>query len=304
MGLASKKSFTIIAKEIGRDKSTISRELKKYTKGYSRRKYFPFTAHKKAKSRKRASHKRPRIPNIIIRNYIEEKIKLGWSPEQIAGRLPIDHLNLKTNYESIYLYIYSVRDDLIQYLPKQGKNYRTKRSKGSTIKNRVSIDNRPEYINNRTEIGHWEADTMVSKQSKNVIQVLFERKIKLLKVSKLENRTAKEMSDGIIKQLKKNPDYLIKSITYDNGKENAYHEKTNKSLNTKSYFCNPYHSWEKGGVENSNGLIRRYLPKKTDFALIDYEYIKKIENLLNNRPRKSLDYKTPNEMLKYYNCCT
>ena len=305
MGLMSKKSQTRIAEIIGRHKSTISRELAKYNKGYKlKRKYFPFKAHKKAKLRKKWSHKRPRIPNNKIRDYIEEKIMLGWSPEQIAGRLSIDYPDLKTNYESIYLYIYTERDDLIKYLPKQGKNYRKKRFKKAKIKNRVSIDERPEYINNRSEIGHWEADTMVSRKSKSVIQVLFERKIKIIKVLKLSNNTAKNMRHGIINKFKRVPKKLIKSITYDNGSENAEHEKTNESLNTKSYFCNPYRSWEKGGVENSIGLIRRYLPKKTDFVLINYRYIKKIEDLINNRPRKCLDYKTPNEMLKYYKCCT
>jgi IS30 family transposase len=309
MGLMSKRSQSQIAKQIGRHKSTISRELSKYNKNYiNKMKYFPSKAHKKAKKRKIFSHKKPRIPNSNIRKYIEQKLILGWSPEQIAGRLSIDYPDLKTNYESIYQYIYVERRNLIEYLPKQRKKRKkrclNKKNRKTKIPNRVSIDYRPECINNKKEIGHWEADTMISRQCKSAIQVLFERKIKLIKILKLVDKSAKTMRHGIINKFKRIPKNLIKSITYDNGTENVEHEKTNNTLNTKSYFCNPYHSWEKGGVENSIGLIRRYLPKKTDFALINYRYIKKIEDLINNRPRKCLDYKTPNEMLEYCNCCT
>jgi len=141
---------------------------------------------------------------------------------------------------------------------------------------------------------------MVSRQSSSVLEVLRERVTQFTFIRKIKNKSANETKNAIVQMLKNLPEELRKSITFDNGTENMLHEIIARTLNLKTYFCNPYHSWEKGSVENTNGLIRRYLPKKTDFSLISDMEIRKIENALNNRPRKSLGFSTPYETLK--NC--
>lgn len=168
------------------------------------------------------------------------------------------------------------------------------------IPNRVMISERPNKINNKSELGHWEADTVVSRQSKSALVVGRERKLQLMFIRKIPMKNSANMNKAVIEMLKRIPKWLRRLITFDNGLENLWHEVIAEKLNVKTCFCNPYHRWEKGGVENGIGLIRRYYPKKTDFFLIsDYE-IKLIENRLNNRPRKTLGYMTPLEI--YKNC--
>ena len=232
-----------------------------------------------------------------IRNFVKNKLIEGWTPQIIAGFLTLDSKKIKISHESIYLYIYKKRPDLVQYLPRAHKK-RFKRipqsnKKNNRIPNRTPIDQRPEEINNRSEFGHWESDAIVSKQSKATLSVSVERVSKLVKIKKIKQNKADMFSKAIIRQMKPLPPWARRSITYDNGSENTQHELINDQLNTDSYFCNPYSSWEKGSVENMNGLIRRFLPKKTDFAKITHKRIKEIESLLNNRPRKCLGFKTP-----------
>ena len=235
-----------------------------------------------------------------IRNFVKNKLKIGWTPEIIAGALASDPQKLKISHESIYLYIYKKRPDLVQYLArahkKRFKRVPTSNKKNNRIPNRVPIDQRPKEINDRSEFGHWESDAIVSKQSKVALAVSIERISKLVKIKKIKQNKANLFSKAIIRRMKPLPPHARRSFTYDNGSENVLHEFINEQLNTNSYFCNPYHSWEKGSVENVNGLIRRFLPKKTDFAKITHKRIKEIEFLLNNRPRKCLDFKTPNQV--------
>jgi len=289
-------SISDIAKMLTRDKSTISRELTR-NKSKSSKVYLSSQAHKKAKKRKKEAAMKEKLKCHKIRNFVKIKLKEGWSPEIIAGELALNPQNLKISHESIYLYIYKKRPDLVQYLARSHKK-RFKRipksnKKNNRIPNRISIDQRPEEINNRTEFGHWESDAIVSKQSKVALSVSIERISKLVKIKKIKQNKAAWFSRAIIHRMKSLPDHARRSITYDNGSENVLHEFINDQLNTDSYFCNPYHSWEKGSVENVNGLIRRFLPKKTDFAKITHKRIKEIEFLLNNRPRKCLGFKTP-----------
>jgi len=229
---------------------------------------------------------------------------MGYTPEQVAGRLGLDKPGYKTNHESIYLFIYRERPDLIQYLPR-GRRKRQKRSikpgkRMVKIPNRTMIEDRPSEINDRLEYGHWEADTVVSRQSKSTLVVVRERKLQLIFIRKIPRKDARNMRYAVIDILKRIPQEFRKSITFDNGLENAEHQLIAKRLGVKTYFCNPYHSWEKGGVENGIGLIRRYYPKKTDFSLISDQEIKLIEKRLNNRPRKTLGFLTPLEA--YKNC--
>lgn len=302
---ASNLNNSKIAEIVGRHRTTIWREFKKNNPPANKVLYFPHEAHNKALKRKRDTHKRGRLKNDSIREYVKTKLKEKWSPEQIAGRITIDFPDYKTNHESIYLYIYEENRKFIKYLPKQHKKRKkrcsNKKKRREIIPNRTFIEERPEKIND--EYGHWEADTVVSRKSKVALQVLEERKTKIVRITKLERKTAKEMRKALNRRLCKIPHNMRKSITYDNGTENSEHEIVNKTIGTISYFCRPYSSWQKGMVENSIGLVRRYLPKKTNFALIEKKTISTIESELNNRPRKCLGFKTPNEVFLSI-CCT
>jgi IS30 family transposase len=293
--------FTIsdIAKMLNRNKSTISRELTRNS-AESSRIYLSSQAHKRAKKRKKQAAMKGELKCHKIRNFVANKLKEGWSPEIIAGTMSYDHQNVKISHESIYLYIYKKRPDLVPYLARSHKK-RCKRipqtnKKNKRIPHRIFIDQRPLEINNRSEFGHWESDTVVSRQSKVALAVSLERISKIVKIKKIKQNKAEIFSRAIVRRLKPLPPSSRRSITYDNGSENSLHEFINQQLNTDSYFCNPYHSWEKGSVENVIGLIRRFLPKKTDFAKITHKRIQEIEFLLNNRPRKCLNFKTPNEV--------
>jgi len=293
-----------IAKILGRHPSTISREIKRNGAQIRKTIYRANRAQVRADFRKRIAHSKTRLKNDEIRAYVIEKLMMGYTPEQIAGRLGIDKPGYKTNHESIYLFIYSERQDLIQYLPR-GRRKRRKRSikpgkRMVKIPKRTMIEDRPSVINDRLEYGHWEADTVVSRQSKSALVVVRERKLHLMYIRKIDRKDARNMRLAVVDILKKFPRRFRRSITFDNGLENAEHQLIAKRLGVETYFCNAYHSWEKGGVENGIGLIRRYYPKKTDFSLISHEEIILVEKRLNNRPRKTLGFLTPLEA--YKNC--
>jgi len=308
MWVWQKKSIRSIAKELGRSPATISRELKRNCPS-SRRVYVPRIAQKKAYNRIQTRAKRYRLKNSLIREYVITKLKTNLSPEQIAGRLSVDHSKLKISHEAIYQFIYSqyhrqghgncIGDDLRIYLKRRHKvrhrKYVPFRPQRLKIKDAVSINERPKSIDLRKIIGHWEGDSVISRQSKVGLNTLVERKSGLVFISKIENGTAKITADAVINRLKKLPLSRRQTLTLDNGSENAGHKTITEELGTKCYFANPYHSWERGTNENTNGLIRHYLPKKTDFKLISNEQIKQIENILNNRPRKRLKWLTPLE---------
>lgn len=288
-----------IAREIGRHKSTISRELDRNAPPTNKGYYLSHKAQERAFHRWSATHKRERLKSQEIREYVESKLKNGWSPEIIAGRLSIEKPGKAISYEAIYQYIYEARKELVLCLVrrhrKRVKKGHSRKHQKSHIPNRVSISERPEIVEKRERIGDWENDTMGSRQSKAVVNVLADRKSRVTLLKKLPQETANTTKWAIIQSL---IEYPVYTITYDNGSENTKHEEINKVLDTKSYFCEPYHSWEKGTVENTIGLIRRWLPKKTDLAHVSEIEIMEIESWLNNRPRKCLNYKTPLEILE------
>lgn len=300
IGLSSGKKIIDIARTIGRDCSTLYREIKRNNAQVNTVQYRANRAQLRTDERKKSSHARKRLKNLVIQKYIVRKIKEEWTPELIAGKLPIDKPGLTTNHESIYLWIYKDRRDLIKYLPR-GHRFRQKRS---SIKNkrcirvpdRVMIEHRAPHVEDRKEAGHWETDTAVSRQSKAAITATVERKSRYLIVKKIKGKTALCMHTAVVKSLKKFPQKLKKTITYDNGTENANHKLTDAVLKTKAYFCNPYHSWEKGSIENRIGMIRRYFPKKTDWSLITQRQLDKVVKKINIRPMKLLGFKTPEEV--------
>jgi len=293
-----------IAKMLNRHPATVSREIRRNGSQIRETIYRSNRAQLRSDERKKISHQKIRLKNELIRDYVEHKLSLDMTPEQIAGRLKIDLKGYSTNHESIYLFIYNERPDLTKYLVR-GKRKRQKRSikpgkRIVKITNRTMIDKRPKIINEKKTYGHWEADTVISRQSKSTLVVVRERKMHIMLVRKISRKTAENMRKAVIQMLRRFPENFVKSITFDNGLENAEHERIANALGVKIYFCNPYHSWEKGGVENGIGLIRRYFPKKTDFSLISDKEIINVEERLNNRPRKTLGFRTPLEV--YENC--
>ena len=287
-------SITEIARILGRHKSSISRELRR-NKG--RRGYRPKQAHSLALNRRQSSVRKRISDNTW--SFVESLIRLDWSPEQIS--LWLKHKGIRVSHEWIYQYI-------LKDKRKAGSLYKHLRSKrkrrkryGSTDKrgrivNRISIDERPELVDKRLRIGDWEVDTIIGKKHKQAIVSLVERKSRFLLIKKVETKTAAEVSKVIISLLKPEAD-LVHTITSDNGKEFAYHKDIAKALNTKFYFANPYSPWERASNENTNGLIRQYFPKTKDFRTIGQEDIDFVMNRINNRPRKCLAMKTPNQVL-------
>lgn len=291
------KSLREIGKMIQRDHSVISRELKR---NGSKRIYWAHQADERARKRKSKAAGRERLKNEMIRGFVHEKLKLGWSPEQIAGRIEMEHAGSAISYEAIYQYIYHNAKELIGYLPRRHPKRRQKnlmrKAKASLIPNRISITERPLEVNQRQVFGHWEADSAVSRVSKAALNILVERMSRYTRLTKLPQKSSYFTQEAIVRRLGREKKACRLSITYDNGTENVDHERVNQQLRTKSYFCNPYHSWEKGTVENTVGLVRRFIPKKSDFSRVPTTDIIHIENLLNSRPRKCLQYKTPTEV--------
>lgn len=301
-------SRRMIAKELGRSPSTISRELNRKEAVFFRGKYIGSQTHKLVKSLWVQKHLRKKINNKKLRKFIEQCLKLGFSPETIAGRLK-EKFGFKIHHETIYRYIYKERTDLTQYLLRRkfGRKHRYIRkrfkSMNPRIPNRIDIDFREEEANLRLEFGHFEVDSVESgrkrgKKRNSCLTVMVDRATRKTIINKSGSKTSKETTKTLINSLKKYKSKKVKSLTYDNGTEFCWHEKVNNVLGTKSYFCKPYHSWEKGTVENINGLIRRFFPKGTNFDKIKKEQLKYVEDWINNRPMKVLGFKTPNEMFR------
>jgi IS30 family transposase len=295
-----------IARVLDRDKGTISRELVRNASPEYQC-YTPCRAQNRSEQRKlTARSSRPLLKSKKTQQYVRQKLKIGWSPEIIAGRLKERQSGLSISPEAIYQFIYH-RDtpDREQLISQLCRAHRKRRIKGkgrkvrkTKIPNRIPIDARPKAVERRKQFGHWEADTMVSRRSKPALHSITERTSRLLRLSKLKRRTAAETNKAIIHALKKLPPEARRTLTLDNGTENAKHEELTAKLGTKCYFAQPYAAWQRGSNEQINGLVRRYLPKGTDFSKIDKEQIKKIERLINNRPRKCLGFKTPLEVAR------
>jgi len=306
-GLWERRSLRGIAWGLGRDPSTIYRELYRNIKGEKRR-YVPRMAQMRAVERIQTRGRRLRLKNHNIRDYVIRKLKAeDYSPEQIAGTLAIEHPAYAISPEAIYQFIYAqyhrhgygscLGQDLRIYLKRHHQVRKHKYSpfqvEKGPIKNRVFIDARPSEVAARVSCGHWEGDSMVSRQSLVGLNTLVERVTGLALITKIQNTTADETTRAVTTRLKTYPWRLRKTLTLDNGHENAGHEAIMEQLNTRVFFAHPYHSWERGTNENTNGLIRWYLPKGTDFATVSEERIREIEYKLNTRPRKRLGWKTP-----------
>ena len=242
--------------------------------------------------------------NKWLKNYIAQKIKKYWSPEQISGRLKRkwpDDRNRKIGKDSIYKFIYAEKKDLVKYLRCQKGKYRRRygariRAKQREALKKRRIDQRPEIVEKRERIGDWEGDTIVGKERTKQILTHVERKSGLLLADKLEHSTAEETKIKTVERFKTISEKKKYTLTYDNGTTFSEHEMTEKKTGIEIYFAWPYHSWERGINENCNGLLRQFFPKKSSFAMITQEAVDEACGLINNRPRKRLGYLTPNEV--------
>ena len=299
------RSQSYISKVLSRSRSTINREVRKWVR-LPQDMYDSELADFEANEYRHYKGKRPRIEREKkLRLYVYRGLKKGHSPELISGRLHQDYPKdetMRLSHESIYKHIYShpqgrVNKQLIQCLPHHHSRRRKwkKRGKAQGIKNRTSIEQRPEAVNLRVEFGHLEGDLIVGKNQGSYICSLVERVTRFTCLFLLPDKKSETLQRQMIEALGAYPSVFRRSMTYDNGTEMANHEQISKQLGMSIYFAHPYSSWERGTNENTNGLVRRFLPKKTDFRTISKEQLKGIENWLNDRPRKVLGYLTPRE---------
>ena len=274
-------------------KSTISRELRRNRglKGYRPKQAQQFALNRRKKARYRIE--------AFTWVLIEALIRQEWSPEQVSDWLKVNY-GLQISHEWIYQYILMDKHaggDLHRHLrcqKKRRKRYGSYDRRGR-IKNRVSIDERPAIVDTRQRLGDWEVDTIIGKGHRHAIVSLTERKSRLALLRKVERKTAQSVADAVIELMKSLP-VQIHTITADNGLEFAEHERIAKDLNTDVYFAHPYSSWERGTNENMNGLVRQYFPKKCNFTTITETEIEFVMERLNNRPRKCLGFKSPNQV--------
>jgi IS30 family transposase len=302
------KTVTEIAELLNRPKSTISREIKR-TKSLPGKWYSADQAHWHAIFRNRIKRIDSKLSeNIKLRLYVIKRLNRGWSPEQIANRIKIDHAldpNMRISYESIYKYIYfETTGDLKKHLIKCLPYSKPKRQAGAKrsiymgkIPGRITIDQRPEEITLRKEEGHWEGDLVIGKGQTSAIGTLVERKTRYTIIVPLRSKKSTHVVNAFANELLALPENFRKSLTYDNGIEMTKHKLFTQITKMKVYFAHPYSSWERGTNENTNGLIRRVFKKKTDFnKVLDFQ-LKELQENLNTRPRKVLDWKTPQEKL-------
>jgi len=304
------KQFSLrdIAKFIGRNVSIVSREIKR-----NKPQLIPYNAElaQKAAERKRKNTNTKKLEKCEpLKKYVREKLIEDWSPEQIAGRLetnpPPELKKAKTKTvcaETIYQHIYDQDDgeDRLYHHLRRNQPKRQKQGKrkyqAQIIPDRISIDQRPEIINNKERYGDLETDLVFGRYAREAIQTAYERKAMYSILQKLASKKAEEAKDALVETIETFPPNFVKSITYDNGSENTKHSELKRDYELETFFCDPYAAWQKGGVENLNGLIRQYIPKKTDLRTVSQERLKFIEKRLNTRPRKSLNYLTPSEVM-------
>ena len=305
--LKMKKSHRWIGRKICRGHTDISREINRNGSIY-----FPYCAidAQRLHDARLLKKNRKKLEKFKYRNlkkYVVSNLQEDFSPDQIAGRLknepPPELAGVTISHESIYQYIYN-GEGRFEYLyphlrtgrkKRQRRFDRKKRSK-INIPKRVAICFRPEEIFKKERFGDWEADSMIFSKQKEILSTQYERKSMLCRLHKLPNKTAEETENAITDSIESLPKEMWLTITRDNGTENANHLDTLNNFNIQSYFCDPYCSWQKGGDENLNKLVRQYLPKKADVSKVTNEDIYVIQERLNNRPRKSLNYQTPNEV--------
>jgi IS30 family transposase len=301
---AQGNSRTAIAEKLQCHRTAVGRELKRNadTDG----EYFPSHAQATV-HRRRSRSKQPwkmEQPNIAA--YVFEKLLRYWSPQQIAGRMPLDHPHdpaMRISHACIYAEVYRLKaagmkwhSYLRQAHRKRRKSYGTGRKRGQIV-GRVGIENRPPEVETRSSLGHWESDTVEGAGRASYLVTHVERKSRYLVTGKIADKCSATFNAATVRAFARHDGLPLATLTADNGKEFAAFGVLEKKLGLAVYFADPYHSWQRGTNENTNGLLRQFFPKGLDLRGVSHGYVAHVERLLNNRPRKCLDYRTPKEVI-------
>lgn len=302
---ADGKGVRAIARELGRSPATISRELRRNSRatkvwpgGYD-----PARAHDLAERRRRWDGRFKLARQPALQNLVRDYLAMGWSPEQIAGRLALEHGSTVISHESIYRFIYhrsAQKDYWHRLLPRRKHRRGHLGQRGGSpvvhIKHRVSIDQRPAFIDKRRQPGHWESDYILFSKSGQAVLVAQERSTRFVQLAKPPNRKADQTFASLFAMLSNLPQALRRTMTYDNGTEFATHYQLRDTLGIRTFFCDPHSPGQKGGIENFNGRLRRDLPRATNLDNLSEAALQTIADKHNSTPRKCLGFKTPKEL--------
>jgi IS30 family transposase len=300
--LKASQSNRAIARALGRDPSTIGREIRRNSRGTKQyvAGYEAGRADERALRRRHwdARFKLARDPSL--RSYVRERLEAGWSPEMIAGQLRVNNGTCVISHEAIYRYIYH-RSDQKDYWHRLLPRHKSRRGQlrmrgGSTverIRERVAISQRPPEIATRHVAGHWEADLMLFQRHRQVLLITHERKSRVLLASRQPSKAAAAVADELLRRFGQLPRSMRLSLTLDNGSEFAQHHRLNRELGMATYFCDTHSPWQKGGIENAIGRMRRRLPRKTDLGVLGADALNGLIAAYNHTPRKCLGFQTP-----------
>jgi len=304
--LAMDYSYRQIANLLNRPASTISREIQMH--GFNRLGYRAVLAHVRSRQLAQQPRRKRKIDaNPLLKRTITEQLDLRWSPEQIAKRLKVlypDDMDMQVSHETIYAYLYvhprgSLKRRMIANLRRKHINRRVKdkkRKKTAPIQDYISIDDRPDAVLGRKIAGHWEGDLIMGALNKSAIGTLVERKTRYTILVKLIQKDSASVREAFTSKFNALPSHIKKSLTYDQGQEMAEHKQFSEDTKITVYFAHPHAPWERGTSENTNMLVRDFFPKGTDFSKITDAQLQKIQDMLNDRPRKVLNFYTPNEI--------
>ena len=305
---AAGQSRRQIATTLARAPSTISRELRRNSlpsRHWPAGQYSAERAGELTRRRRRRArgHKLARQP--ALRRLVRDRLAMGWSPEQISGRLARQHGRTIISHESIYRFIYfrtAQKDYWNRLLPRRkhrrGRLGRRGASSVHFIKNRVHISKRPKRANSRRQAGHWEADLMLFRKYGQAVLIVHERRSRLIRIQRQPSKAAQTVLGGLRQLLRRLPNALRRSITFDNGSEFAFHHRLARQYRMKTFFCDPHAPWQKGGIENAIGRLRRPLPRKSDLAIISQEQFNAVTRRYNQTPRECLGFLTPQEVFR------
>jgi IS30 family transposase len=304
-GLASRMSSSKIGLKLGRKCSTITREIRRNS--LNKLDYRAIDAQQKAQAAaKTHGHERKLVSNKKLERMVVKCLKRHWSPEQIENRLKILYpkdTKMRITHEPIYAYIYlhprhHLKRELLKYLRRKHIYRRENKPKAKScpIQDYISIEERPQVVEGRKIAGHWEGDLLMGSKNETAAGALIKRTSRLTLITKLKDKDTRSVCMAFARKFNRLPKALRKSMTYDHGSEMADHAELARSTKIKVYFAHPHSPWERGTSENTNSLIREFFPKGTDFSKVTTAQLKKVENLLNDRPRKVLNWQTPREV--------
>ncbi len=305
-GIYAFETFTQIALRLNRRTSTITREVWNQVK-VKRWCYSAVKGENLSKEKKKKSGRKKKLDlNVLLLSYVQSKLKEDWSPEEIAKRIKIDYPKdntMRISHETIYQYLYclpkgELKKDLMKGLRRERKRRLSRgsiNSRKKRIEDIVSIKERPKEVEGRIIPGHWEGDLVIGKNRASAIGTLVERTTRLTIIVPLKEKTAFAVANAFSKAFKRIPKKLKKTLTYDRGSEMSLHKLFTDESKVKVFFADPYSPWQRGTNENTNGLIRQYFPKGTDFKEVSASELREVERRLNSRPRKVLGYYTPAE---------